>query len=396
MNANRVDHSQGPAAALAQAEALRTIGRPKEALVIVEKSLGSNPDDFYLLCERARCLMTMTGLHNEAITSAERAIAVNPEHYFGYQILALIYASNASSSRSNEARRAVELARRAVALNAESTDTLVTLSFALRTTNDKREARAVAVRAVSISPDDPNALIQLALCEQDRNHHEAAREVLESVLAIDPENARVHRLLAKSYARRGRSGEAANELAAAKRLEPRSRIQDAQLQQIVAGHYGLTLLLGLAAIFILFSTLPVLVRVVLAGATLFEAFLVFRREGRVRPEVRRAVKQQSRLLSPLRVRLNILAGFLVALGAVFGAAGQLGFLEPQVVPSLRSAVFVFVAIVVFAPLSLWRAIRASADVAANESATFDKVLGLALLGNVSAAFGSIVAVVRLS
>lgn len=396
MSANSVDPTQGRAVALAKAEALRTVGRPKEALAIVDKSLGSNPGDFDLLCERARCLMALPGNQSEAVTSAERAIAVNPEHYFGYQILALIHASNASSSHSREAKLAVELARRAVALDAESIDTLVTLSFALRKTNDKRRAREVAVRAVSIAPDNSNALIQLALCEQDRKHHEAAREVLQSVLAIDPENARAHRLLGKSSARRGRSGEAANELAAAKRLEPRSRIQDAQLQQIVAGHYGLTLLLGIAAIFILFSTLPVLLRVVLAAAMLVAAFLVFRREGRVRPDVRRAVKQQRRLSSPLRIRLNILAGFLVALGAVLGAAGQLGFFEPQVEPSLSSAIVVLAAIVVFGPLSLWRAIKASAEVAAHQSASIDTVLGVALLGNVAAAAGSITAVVRLS
>ncbi|GGN92238.1 hypothetical protein GCM10010112_79170 [Actinoplanes lobatus] len=168
--------------AAARARALADVGRLEQAESAVRAGLGETPADPELLGLLAG-LLRLQGRHQDALVSAEAAVAVAPE-------MAAVHIEHAECllllSRLDDALAA---ARESARLRPDAPEPHRSVARCLILRRDFDGAREAAGRAVGIAPQSVPDLMTLAEAERHAGHRDAARAAAARALAEDPDDA---------------------------------------------------------------------------------------------------------------------------------------------------------------------------------------------------------------
>jgi tetratricopeptide (TPR) repeat protein len=187
-----------------QANVLNFVGRPEDALRMVEQAMRLNPryPPFYLF--ELGWAYSSTGRHTEAVATLREFLSRSPSHPPGHHLLALNYVYQWASQQSADAQtleQAVAAAQRGLALN---------------------DAYFVGHRVLG----------SIYLWQKQ---YEPAIAELERAIALDPNMADGYAFLAETLSRIGRPEEALRAAEQALRLTP--LVADYHLDSVGATYY---------------------------------------------------------------------------------------------------------------------------------------------------------------
>ena len=201
--------------AVAQAEALLELKRPKDAIDVLRHAAAENPDDPKPRCLLANALLDV-GEIDEAREAAQAAIATAPDDEWAHRLLAL------SLLLLKRTKKALAVADRAVALAPDHADAhMVRSQVLLNMRRRNKDAEAAARRALELAPEvaDCHALLGGILLEAGRERE--AVEAYRRALALDPEDAASHNDLGVAYLQLGKEVYATECFERAAQLDPR-------------------------------------------------------------------------------------------------------------------------------------------------------------------------------
>jgi Flp pilus assembly protein TadD len=214
--------------AVARAQVLLRLGRPREAAEHLSRALASDPDDAW-----AHVLMASARLQLEepeaAGEAAQAAVRLAPENPAGHRLLAVALAA---LGRKDAAARS---AKEAVRLDPEDPTSLLVLSQALQETGDEAGARAAIDQALALDPEDAELHAQLGVILLAHEDADGAERAFLDALELDPESDVAHNNLGVLQMRRRRPMEAMASLEAAARLDPGSELVGRNLERASRG-----------------------------------------------------------------------------------------------------------------------------------------------------------------
>ncbi|MEO8827652.1 hypothetical protein [Lapillicoccus sp.] len=189
-------------AVVARSRALRDLRRPQAALHLVMPALAAHPDAPELLVEAARCRLGVGGRSNlgPAIELLRRAIALEPEDATAVALLGASLTVTFTRAREGE-----QLLDRACEMAPFDADVAYARATALEQRSVVRwdKAHAAVLHAVALAPQNPQVLLLKATVDRGRlgPYDTQGRATLvadiQAVLAIDPGNADAAYLLAQ-------------------------------------------------------------------------------------------------------------------------------------------------------------------------------------------------------
>ena len=186
-----------------------------EAARIYEK--GTKNLDAYLKVLEARELKAIIqnkGLVERSMQLCEEAIALDPEYAYAYSILstahvALVYLG-ASDSPKESLRRAVELGKKAIALDESNSSAHANLAFPYVWLKEFDKAIEEAEKGVSLSPNSAGGYWALGIALHSAGRPQEAIPILQKCLRLSPVpiHSNVLNSLASSYVATGQNEEA--------------------------------------------------------------------------------------------------------------------------------------------------------------------------------------------
>jgi predicted Zn-dependent protease len=229
------------------AQALRMLGRSREALAVTDRALRDHPDDRRLLAERAMAL-AMLGRNAEGLQTLEPALAQGEADVALHRARAFIlFLSGRDSEARSEVERAtlldpddpspLQMAADAFAMRGDHTHAipfyerylerrpkdgavLFRLGFALERSGDAAGAMAAYRRAAAADEQAVAPRNNLAVLLESAGRLDEALEAAQAAYAVSDSNPAVIDTLAWLYLRKGEAARAVAFLEKAHALEP--------------------------------------------------------------------------------------------------------------------------------------------------------------------------------
>ncbi|MDQ6884722.1 MAG: tetratricopeptide repeat protein [Candidatus Dormibacteraeota bacterium] len=164
---------------MAQAHALIDLGRPADAIPLLQRAIAADPEDAYPRCLLAACFLDLYR-DEDARRTVESALALDPELSLAHRLH----------------------------------------SFALRKLGKPALALDAAREAVRLSPLDTSALLELGEAQLGKRQFKEAVQSAERVRALSPESFDGHYLLGRIALQRRRWKEAEGHCRQALRIDP--------------------------------------------------------------------------------------------------------------------------------------------------------------------------------
>ena len=333
------------ASPVTRAQRLLDIGRPAEALKILNALAADDPGNYDVLCRIAYAELALK--HNaEALRAADAAIAAAPEKEWGHRLRSI------ALGRMNRLAEALASAQTARSVYPEEPITLYQLFCILRRCKRNAEAEEVLRDLLRIAPDSWYAHYASGSAALSRKDPAAAEQHFREALRIDPLSSETHNDLGVALLRQGKRKESVDAFWNAAKADPNS--QHARDNIRVATVRKATL--GTIALFLAFQLARFLGESSgLAGA--FAAVAVFilivwavwrfhNRTTGLRPEIASYLREEKRRQTSRNVR--VLGGILTASSTAIW--GLLMLIEPLSRPSTVAGWSVFIGI---AAASIW-------------------------------------------
>ena len=240
--------------ALARAETLLDLRRDAEAEQRFRDVLASDPQSVRALLGLGRAL-NRQDRHEEAESAVRSALALDPEHAGGHQVLVDVLCDR------GDGPAAVAAAERARALAPHDFTSHYQHARALLSLRRPRvrDAYESALRAVDLAPHSPDAHNLVGLCLDSLGYHDHAQAAFRNALAIDPLHTLAQNNLAATEMDRGRLGRAAGMLRSAVGNDPQEKRLHENLDAVL-------LLLGRRVLWSLFGAAVVLGIMLATGA----------------------------------------------------------------------------------------------------------------------------------
>ncbi len=189
-------------AVVGRSQALRDLRRPQAALDLVMPALAAHPDAPELLVEAARCRLAVGGRSSlgPAIDLLRRAVALEPENATAVALLGASLMVTFTRAREGE-----QLLDRACQMAPFDADVAYARAVALEQRSVLRwdKAHAAVRHAAALAPQNPQVLLLKArvdrgrLGPRDAQGRAALVTDIEAILAVDPGNADAAYLLAQ-------------------------------------------------------------------------------------------------------------------------------------------------------------------------------------------------------
>jgi tetratricopeptide (TPR) repeat protein len=246
-----------------QSNVLILVGRPEEALRVVEQAMQLNPRYPPLYLVALGSAYRLTGRYAEAIATQKEAISRGPNFLGAYLNLAVSYFWQWCSQQSPVAQTlepAVEAAQRALALNDSLHWSHIVMGYIYLYQQQYEQALAEMERGVALAPTEAGSYAALAIVLSNMGstekalaaaaqalrlkseiadshldsvgtayavagHYEEARATLQRFLSRYPNNLPAHLMLAAVYSELGQTTEARAEVAEVLRLNPQFSLE---------------------------------------------------------------------------------------------------------------------------------------------------------------------------
>lgn len=218
---------------LIRASELNRLGRPREALDLLDRVLGAQPAHPRALSLRSLFLVPL-GEYDAAIAAARASVAADPQYYNGFWALSF------ALDQAGQGPEAVEAAATAVRLKPDVALNHVRLAEALIDT-DPPAAVAPAERARELAPG--NALTHVAcgaVYEMNQCPDEARQSYLRA-LEIDPQTPNAHFRIALLDKQAGKGESALRGFRRAATLNPKASDARKQIELLIYQRLGSTL-----------------------------------------------------------------------------------------------------------------------------------------------------------
>ena len=209
-------------AALSEGIYLSRAGNPAHALEVLDRGLQANPNSLTGLCIRST-LLSQLGRHDEAQSSAQKAVALWPDEAEGHTTL-----SDLNRTRG-DLDTAVRAARKAVVACPLSAQAHVSLALALDAKDEKQVAVAAARIAADLLPGSSYHAAVLGNMLARAGDHLAAAAAFRKALALDPSAGHLRQAVAASLEAAGMFAEARAELDQMAAENPEQVTRDAVL-----------------------------------------------------------------------------------------------------------------------------------------------------------------------
>lgn len=201
---------------LRRAQALLEVGRVDEAAEILGRCLSSEPDSYV-----GHCLMANVESEREAwgpmLRSAQRAIAIRPEHEWGHRLSSIAHRHLLSPHTAvREAEEAVRLAP----YSSQCYINLANCHLSMDGAGAAQSAYRAARKAVDLAPEEPAAHTTLGRAHAAADDSPSAQACYERALALDPLNSAARNNLAVEQLQAGRYTTAGRNLINALALDP--------------------------------------------------------------------------------------------------------------------------------------------------------------------------------
>jgi Flp pilus assembly protein TadD len=157
------------------------------------------------------------------LTLFTHAADVNPDSFAAHNSLAATFIDIGRPDR------ALDHARRAIALLPNYAPYYLTLGNALSALNQLDQAVDAYRKAIALAPDDPSGHSNLGGILARRGDFKGAQSELQRALQLDPQDSQAHLNLGTLYAQQERNADARRELETAIRLNPGSAIAHTNL-----------------------------------------------------------------------------------------------------------------------------------------------------------------------
>ena len=165
---------------VARAQSALRAGRLADALAALERALDAQPESAELRRERAR-IAWMMGDRTRATADCRAALDRAPADATAWNLLGEIL-------RWEDAAGAEAAWRRALEIDAESSEARFHLGNLYRERGDPRAARREYERALAVAPEHPGLLNNLGLALEATGERERAEACYERVLAANPQH----------------------------------------------------------------------------------------------------------------------------------------------------------------------------------------------------------------
>ena len=172
-----------------RANALIEMGRPSEAIPLLIRAIGLDPDDVHTRCRLVLALMR-TSKQSEALEQAEAALAVDASGEWPHRLRAILL------GQEGRHKEALKSALEAVRIEPELPSTLYTLGSVYVNLKRFRDANEVGARILEAAPDDSDSHELLAFIAVRQNKHRDTEKHARESLRLDPENMDAMRFLA--------------------------------------------------------------------------------------------------------------------------------------------------------------------------------------------------------
>jgi tetratricopeptide (TPR) repeat protein len=166
-------------------------GDTSAAFAVLDKAPPNEKTEPYYLFRAA--LLLSVGRVNEANGAIERAFVMNPDSSNARALQAIIAVTK------NEKRKALELARKALAAAPDSATALIALSYAQQARFDLEGARATLEKALAANPNSALAWARLAAVRSAFGEIEEALEAAHKAAALAPELSLTQTILGFAY-----------------------------------------------------------------------------------------------------------------------------------------------------------------------------------------------------
>jgi tetratricopeptide (TPR) repeat protein len=172
-----------------RANALIEMGRPEEAIPLLVRAIGLEPDDAHTRCRLVLALMR-TDKQKEALEQAEAALAVDASGEWPHRLRAILL------GHQGRHKEALESALEAVRIEPELPSALYTLGSVYVNLKRFKDADEVGVRILEAAPDDSDSHELLSFIAVRQNKHSETEKHARESLRLNPENMDSMRFLA--------------------------------------------------------------------------------------------------------------------------------------------------------------------------------------------------------
>lgn len=197
-----------------RAQTLIDIRRYDEAVELLSRHLGAEPDDWSALCLLSQAHLA-TDRDRDALAAAKRAAALAPSEEWPFRLQALALLA------LGRPKKAVPLAERSAANAPGLWQPLHTLTGVYLAAGRKRRADEAAQRLLAAAPNEAEAVLRAAEVSRAMKRHKRAAALTDRALALDPTSAVVHNDWAVAMLEGRRHSEALRGFSTAAALDPR-------------------------------------------------------------------------------------------------------------------------------------------------------------------------------
>jgi tetratricopeptide (TPR) repeat protein len=218
-----------------QAQALIDVGRSAEAVPLLQRAIGADPQSL-----RARCLIALALLKLRqlppGLRAAEDAIGLDPTSEWAHRLRSILLREMGKN------RAALAAAHEAARLAPELPFTLANLVHAQLANRRRKEARATAERLVALAPAQAGSHEALGdVVLRDRRWREAAAHY-RTALELNPQSGHAMNNLGVALQRLGKQREAIEQFHNAARRDPKAETPRKNLYQAVGAYGGVPFL----------------------------------------------------------------------------------------------------------------------------------------------------------
>jgi tetratricopeptide (TPR) repeat protein len=172
-----------------RANALIEMGRPEEAIPLLVRAIGLEPDDAHTRCRLVLALMR-TDKQKEALEQAEAALSVDASGEWPHRLRAILL------GQQGRHKEALMSALEAVRIEPELPSALYTLGSVYVNLKRFRDADEVGARILEAAPDDSDSHELLSFIAVRQNKHRDTEKHARESLRLNPENMDAMRFLA--------------------------------------------------------------------------------------------------------------------------------------------------------------------------------------------------------
>lgn len=204
------------------------IGEPEKALLYFTRVLSGDPLNALALNEQGVALMSL-GDYAAAKTSLDKCLLVERGSFPCTENLA---ADDLEWGRYDAAG---PLLQDAFKMRPERAETLVNMGYLADARNDWKKGVSYYLRAMQIAPLAPEAYIDLGSDYEQHGLYKLAESAIIKGLAMAPYDARLHYLLADTYAKQGQSAKARDQFHEAEQTND-AAVREAAIEALAQMH----------------------------------------------------------------------------------------------------------------------------------------------------------------